>query len=482
MPGGGGMTPIHRDPGSPFLYTTSARPGTRARTLLVTSAFPPCAEVGAARWEGFAPHLVDAGWGIDVITEDPTTLPIVDWQRLEALPADVRAIGIPRPLPAWVRTVAALKRRARGIRGETAGPPAPVATAVNASGLLREDATSTGDDLRLRLLAEGEIQQAERWARRVEQAGRRLVSGAHRVVVSSGPLNIAYVAAARIARASGLPHVMDMRDPWTTALVPNPPLTRMQQRDGERDEAATIAGAARIITNTAASAARLVDRFPMVADRVVTIPNGVDLTPIPARDAPPVDRFIIAHCGTLYLDRDPRTLMRAIARLVREEGIAPDALRLVFMGVPTLIEGESIVHWGEAAGIGPYVEERPLGTREEARALLLQSAVAVAFQGRSVIQIPAKVFEYAAFPLWLLALVGEESATAELLRGSTAIVLGMHEEERIHAALLRAWRTFRATGRPDPVAMDGRFSRKHQSQRLLDVLEQVGSHARTRRR
>lgn len=476
------MTPIHRDPGSRFLYTTSARPGTRARTLLVTSAFPPCAEVGAARWEGFAPHLVASGWGLDVITEDPATLPIVDWKRIESLPADVRAIGIPRPLPAWVRTVTAFKRRLRAMRGIDDAPPAPMATEVNASGLLHEEASSAGEDLRLRLLAEGEIQQAERWARRVERAGRRLVSGAHRVVISSGPLNIAYVAADRIARASGLPHVMDMRDPWTTALVPNPPLTRMQQRDGEAEEAATIDRAARIITNTTASAARLIDRFPHVADRVVTIPNGVDLSPIPAREAPAVRQFIIAHCGTLYLDRDPRTLMRAIARLVREEGIAPDALRLVFMGVPVAIEGESILHWGERAGIGAYVEERPLGTREAARDLLLHSAVAVAFQGRSFIQIPAKVFEYAAFPLWLLALVGHQSATAELLRGSEAIVLEMHDEERIHAELRRVWRLFHERGRPDPVSIDGRFSRERQSQRLLEVLEQVSHDHRSRRR
>ena len=43
-----------------------------------------------------------------------------------------------------------------------------------ASGLLREDATTAREDLRLRLLAEGEIQQAERWAPVVRASGAKL--------------------------------------------------------------------------------------------------------------------------------------------------------------------------------------------------------------------------------------------------------------------------------------------------------------------
>ena len=34
------------------------------RILLVTTTYPPRTEVGAARWEGFTPFLVRAGWGV----------------------------------------------------------------------------------------------------------------------------------------------------------------------------------------------------------------------------------------------------------------------------------------------------------------------------------------------------------------------------------------------------------------------------------
>ena len=99
--------------------------------------------------------------------------------------------------------------------------------------------------------------------------------------------------------------------------------------------------------------------------------------------------------------------------------------------------------------------------------------MAVAFQGETRTQVPAKVFEYVAFPLWLLALVGADSATADTLAGTDAIVLDIDDEAGTEQAVERCYRAHVAGERPRPVGWDGRFSRARQAERLLQELERI---------
>src|SRR5881628_1272344 len=107
--------------------------------------------------------------------------------------------------------------------------------------------------------------------------------------------------------------------------------------------------------------------------------------------------------------------------------------------------------------------------------------MAVAFQGETRTQVPAKVFEYVAFPVWLLALVGAESATADVLANSDAIVLDIDDEAGAAQAVETCYRRFRAGEVPRPVGRDGRFSRARQAERLVAELERLDDTAVRRR-
>ena len=85
---------------------TSGRP----RILLLTQAFPPRTEIGATRWEGFAPFLADAGWGIDVVIEHPKDLPNPDWTRFARLPNDVRVAAAERKRPRFFEVLTGFRR------------------------------------------------------------------------------------------------------------------------------------------------------------------------------------------------------------------------------------------------------------------------------------------------------------------------------------------------------------------------------------
>ncbi len=307
----------------------------------------------------------------------------------------------------------------------------------------------------------------------LQHAADAVVAERHRVVISSGPPHYVHVAAARVAARHRLPHVVDLRDPWGTTDAPSFGARLLPDRQLRHHEAPTLSHAALVITNTAAAANVLAERFPGLRDRIRCMPNGSDVEPESADSRPTPSRFQIAHCGSLYLDRDPRPFLRAVGRVRERLSMSPADLRVVFMGPPARIAGRSLTELAVEAGLDRMFEERASGTRDEARQLLRESSMAVAFQGETRTQVPAKVFEYVAFPVWLLALVGAESATADLLADSDAIVLDIDDEAGTALAIERCVQRFRAGESARPVGWDGRFSRARQAERLIAELQQL---------
>ena len=441
------------------------------RILLLTTTYPPRTEVGAARWEGFTPALVSAGWGIDAIIELPSQPEPPDWGRLERLPDDVRVAAIAVGLPWWHATLMRARAQFRGIPRATDNvstrDPGP---ALWTSGLKVRQAMSAA------VYAARSRQGVDDLA----AAATALADDRHRIIVSSGPPHYVHIAASRLARKRHIPHVVDLRDPWGRIAIP-PEDRFLPDRQLRRSEGPTLDRASLIITNTIAAQRVLQGRFPALRDRILCMPNGSDLDPIDASTLPRPSRFCIAHCGSLYLDRDPRPFLRAAGRVRERLSLGPDDFRVVFMGAPTRVGGRSLDELAAEAGLAGMFEERPAGTREEARQLLRESAMAVAFQGETRTQVPAKVFEYVAFPVWLLALVGTESATADVLANSDALVMDIDDEAAATHAIETCYRRFRAGESARPVGWDGRFSRARQAERLVAELQRLENNAMRRR-
>jgi hypothetical protein len=435
------------------------------RVLLLTASYPPRTEVGAARWEGFTPFLVNAGWGVDVVIEAPSDAVAQDWERLARLPSDVRVLGTAHRRPWWhqaiIRARAPFKRNGSGSDGH-----AESYSYVAASPTLR-----TG--LREAVGAAVHSWQSRQGVVDLTQVAGALADERHRVVISSGPPHFTHVAAAQVARRHRIPHVIDLRDPWALPNTASRLERMLPDMQLTQHEAPTLASAALIITNTAAAERVLIDRFPELRDRIRCMPNGSDVEPVSGDVLTRPARFQIAHCGSLYLDRDPRPFLRAVGRVRAQLGLGPDDLKVVFMGAPARVAGRSLTELAAEAGLDGLFEERAAGTRDEARQLLRESTMAVAFQGETRTQVPAKVFEYVAFPVWLLALVGSESATADMVANSDAIVLDIDDEAGTAQAIESCYRQFRNSIVPRPVGYDGRFSRARQADRLLAELNQL---------
>lgn len=442
------------------------RPSGR-RILLLTAYYPPRTAIGGARWEGFAGFLAEAGWSLDVLLETPAKTEVPDMSRVSSLPSSVRIAMYTRPKLGWHR---ALLRFAQLFRRSSA--TAPTSSSSLATANIGEDNVP-----RLRAFAREFVtwrlvtQSDAKTTTEAQLLALRVATGVADIVVSSGPPHYVHVAGAEVARRLNLPHVVDLRDPWMGGSLSQSIWQRKTERELAKDERRVISAAALTITNTEPARQVLARRFPEVSDRIVAIPNGSDL-PLQLKPASELrGPFHIVHTGSLYLDRDPRPFLRAVAQVCKRRRLGPHDLHVTFMGPTVTIAGLTLEECAEQAGIGSYLSVLPLGTRDEARALLQNAAMAVAFQGATLTQIPAKVFEYVAYPLWLLALVGNKSATGELLEGTEAIVLEINDDVGIARAIEDAFDAHKRTGRPDPIGAAPRFSREHQARLLIRHLE-----------
>lgn len=461
-------------------------PGRSRRRLIVVSYhFPPDPAVGALRWARMSIHAAERGWGIDVIARgDPAARPSrSEDRRLAELPADIRVFNVPDPplLVQRAEDVAAgvvrqLAGRSRTLRPDSSrSGPAGAGTVPSGSDWVPRDQVPPVDPSPRALLraywAWTDHARTARWARRAALVARRMmIPGVHQAVVTSGPPHMVHDAGRLIAGDSGVPFVMDMRDPWAAAeqlaaSFASPAWLALAARFERR----AVDAAALIVANTPTAADQLRAAYPDRRGDVVTVLNGFDETPIPpSRHS---SRFVVAHAGTLYLDRDPQGLFRAAGRMIRELGLTPADFGLSFIGELQAVGGFPVREAARREGIEEFVSTGPPRPYAQAMAFLAEATMLVTMSGSSMAAIPAKTFECMRFDAWLLALSAPGSATARLLDGTTADVAAPGDVDAIAAALRRRYLEFRAGTRPVRIATDQRFSRRHQAELMLDALE-----------
>ena len=452
-----------------LLHGEAPHPDER-RLLLITYHFPPSREVGALRWRRFARFAVDRGWALDVFTLDPDHLAGADPDSLEELPAAVRVWGVREAMLPFERLRQHL--RSFGRRTPTPGRDAGAGRRPDSlrNGELRSPLAGLRNALRA-VNAWRDYARGDAWGRAVETAVQRVSRDVrYDAVVTCGPPHMVHTAGQRIAAARGAPFVMDMRDPWSLLTrISESVASPVWRAFAQRREREAVAAAALVVANTEPSRAAMQNRYPAARDRVVAVWNGYDEEPpIPSQRG---SSFVIGFAGTIYLDRDPRPLFRAAGRVIREFGLEPDQFRLEFMGEVAAFDGVALDTMATEEGIGGFVRVLPAGTRAEAMRFMAGASMLVSLTRDTDTAIPWKVFEYARFDAWLLALAPHGSATELVLQGSGADVISPHDVDAIAAVLRVRYAAHRRGERPTRPHLGETFSRRTQAHRFFDELE-----------
>lgn len=430
--------------------------------LLVSYHFPPDVAVGGLRWEQLARYVVARGWELDVIMRDPGELESRDDARLRQLPDGVRMFGAPTPQSrsaGFTRLAWRIWNRLRPRR-----PPRTVLT------LGREDAlrTSGGRAVVRAYFALTYFLQRRLWAVSAARLGRRLTgAGRYAAVITSGPPHMAHEAGRIIAGGAGLPHIMDLRDPWSfVERLPEAIASPVWFAINNRYERRVVRCAALVTMNTDAASRAMRRRYPAAADRIITVRNGAEPGPRPS--AGRAERFAIRFAGSIYLDRDPRLVFRAAARVVKELGLTPQQFGIDLIGDVREFGGVALLQVADQEDLTGFVHTGDRLPRDQVAEFLAGGAMLLSLPQDSHLAIPAKIFEYAQFDAWLLILADADSATADLLRGSDADVVDPADVDGIAAVIRRRYLQYCRDERPVAVGGDGRFDRGPQAEILLD--------------
>jgi hypothetical protein len=278
-------------------------------------------------------------------------------------------------------------------------------------------------------------------------------------------------AGRRISKRLGIPFVMDMRDPWRLGeRLAEGVATPFWFMLADRYESKAVDQAALVLANTEVACRNLHAVYPSRTRDIMTVMNGADDDPLPASCHSP--QFVIAHAGTVYLDRDPRGLFQAAARVIRDLGVTPAEFRLAFMGELAAVGGFPVLDVARQEGILDYVTTEPPQPHAKAMEFMAGATMLVTMSGNNMAAIPAKTFECIRFEAWVLALSAPGSATALLLDGSGADVAAPSDVGAIEAAIRRRYLEYRNGVRPPRIGEDQRFSRAGQAALLFDALEE----------
>lgn len=458
------------EPGPGADGTAAARP--EARLILISWHFPPDPAVGALRWQKLATLAAERGWGVDVVMRETKGLPGLDPSRVAELPSSIRLHEVPlRPSPAagLTQLLASIVRKGRGV-------PAVGGAQVPAQGSVRR--ADVRGPRSLRDLARAwhaweEHARGARWARDAATKAVRLAQpGVHRMIISSGPPHWAHIAAQNASRQTEIPFAVDLRDPWSLIQrLPEHLASPVTLRLAARAEAAVVRDAAIVIANTARARDALRHAHPAQAERIIDVPNGFDEDPMPASRHG--RRFVVAYAGTIYLDRDPRPLCRAVARAVKARGLTPDDFGLEFMGEVSTFDGARLEDIAAEEGVADYVRILPSGTRREALEFAAGASMLVVLPQDSDMAIPAKLFEYMRFDAWILVCGPTDSAARSIVEGLDVDAVESGDVDAMTRVLIRRWDLHRRGVQATPLARHARLSRRARAEVLFESIEVV---------
>jgi O-antigen/teichoic acid export membrane protein len=452
---------------------TIGEPSGKHRVLLISYHFAPSSAVGALRWQKLVQLGAERGWEFDVISLAPSELKSPDHDRSAELPAGTRVFGVRTRTVRLLRLTRRVSQLTARLRVRLVHAGGVTARASSLRGESQSWLPRHPRDLLRAYFAWLDVSNDARWARDAAQVALAVHEpGVHRAIVTCGPPHEPHVAGAAVAKATGLPLIMDLRDPWSLQQrLPEAIASRAWLSMAARHERLAVHAASLVVTNTAPLRASMAKLYPAHAHRMVAVMNGCDEEPIV--DAPRPDRFVIGYAGSIYLDRDPRKLFRGVARAVAELGLGPSQLTVEFMGDVAQYNGVSLAEMAEQEGIGAHVVLRASRPRSQALAFLSQAAMLVVLPQDSHLAVPAKIFDYMRCDAWLLALAEPWSATAGLLAGSAADVVAPDDVAAIAGIVRQRYLEFRQGLRALPLAENPAFSRRAQAERLFTAIEAI---------
>lgn len=406
--------------------------------LIIAFHFPPQAgSSGQLRSLKYCRYLPEFGWQPAMLTPNPRAYDAIDEKGLGSIPK-----GVP-----VIRSFALDTKKHMGIGGRY-----------------------------LRYLA-----LPDRWVSWVFggiPAGLRAVRDHQiKIVYSTFPIMSAAVIGLGLRRLTGLPWVLDLRDPMKQDDYPHDPLVRRVWGSIER---ACMRRVSRVIFTAEATRQMYLRRYSefLTPKMCILIPNGYDeedfrSLSIPAPGPVPANRPVrLVHSGLVYpVERDPRPMFSAVSRLKKMGRLSASKVQIVFRAPGSEELYNKLL---TEKGIEDLIILKPHLPYQQALQECADTDGLLLFQAANCdIQVPAKAYEYLRIGKPILALTTHTGDTAALLREvGGATIVNLASEDEIYEGLSAFVEALRSGTHPLPNKDKIRcYTRQAQAGQLAKVLD-----------
>lgn len=265
------------------------------------------------------------------------------------------------------------------------------------------------------------------------------------VYTTSPPKSCALIGLA-LAERYRLPWIFDLRDPWLTDEEGWRTTIRcgVVRRWHEKAFNACLERSAVVVVNSFALGDYLRENCPRFADKIHTLPNGIDdEMPISTAPAPRTERLTIGHFGSIYGQRTSAVFLKGLAQWLQHHPDRRQHIEALFYGrifedIQAMIEQYSLRDVVQVRGLVPRAQAAEIQSQCTALLLLAQ---------KQPLQVPGKVYEYLASGKPIIAMTERNSATGRLLQTASACYTA-EDEQGVVQVLDELWQAYSSGENP----------------------------------
>lgn len=453
------------------------------RFLYISPYFPPAAKVGALRPLKFARHLPPLGWAPVVLADlapgplDPELLPLVPPSAVVVRDYSRKAGRRHRALlrSTWDRQRSIPEGEAE--RREPLGPEGWLAELGSRLSALPRMAEAGSLAALLRpvreLLAGFENPELLTLGPHVADiphalgAGRRLLQRyrCEAILVNADPY-AAMLVGRELSRETGLPLVLDLRDPWAPCELRRPLRPLPQRELADYLERLAVSAAARVILNTENAREAYLTHYPdLPAGRFCTIRNHADPSLFDKPGEPCGSEFLLLLLGNLRRFVSGNALLEALAEVSRRD-LGGQRVRLKVVGAAPREARELALD----LGVEQCIQWCAPTSYRRVGALMHGADLLVSISHPGLQRIPAKTFDYLTSHRPILSVTDNPELTHILDQAGGARVHSLDDVPGIAASIVEEVRLGRRrrVDRRDVGASSAAASAK-----LARILEEV---------
>ncbi len=378
----------------------TAQQRTQRRVLVIAYYFPPLGLSGVQRTLKFVKYLPSFGWLPTVLTVEEGAYYAKDadmLNELKGLPVDIVRTPSLDPLQIFKR-----KKKLKLPSRSTHSVLGSLSSAV--------------------LIPDSKIG----WKTHALKAARKVLSdNKHDVIFASAPPYTSFLIASQLGKEFDIPVIFDYRDAWVANPLHRYP-TPLHRTLHKRLERRALRNAAHVVTINRPIKELILQADPELAHTDITIvPQGFDqedfnnLPPPPQLPpSPRRDRMRITYSGTMYYDRTPEYMLKALKTFVDKQPENRHGIELSIVGTGRDEDFRLI----EETGLQDIVRVTGYLPHHRCVEQLIASDILWLMIGRSpgaFMMSTGKLYEYLGARKTILATIPDSAAT-EVLRQSGA--------------------------------------------------------------